>query len=840
MGSTCTARKLTGLIGAIIVACTGMIGKPGTGWAQVSYTVLHAFTPPPTSPTGRLVRGSDGAFYGRTQNGGTFNHGTVFKLSADGAELTILHSFPGSEGYFIIGPDGANPQESLVQGYDGALYGTTYYGGPSNVGTVFKLATDGTGFTTLHSFTGPDGTIPLAALVQGADGALYGTTSSGGASDKGTVFKLASDGTGFTTLHSFTGSDGASPQGLVPGSDGILYGTTHHGGASDKGTVFKLAADGSGFATLHSFTGSDGTAPWAGVIQGADGALYGTTRYGGISDKGTVYKLATDGTGFIILHSFTGADGADPLSVLVLGSNGALYGTTLKGGTSGVGTVFKLAPDGTGFTTLHSFTGIAFDGAYPQVGLIQGLDGAFYGTTGSTVFRVEPDGVGYTTFYAFTGSEGSTPSAALVQGADGALYGTTTSGGFSGVGTVFKLSPDGSGFTTLHSFSGPDGARPYAGLVQGGDGLFYGVTLQGGSYDKGTVFRLSPDGTGFIILHSFTGVGSDGAYPRARLVEGSDEAFYGTTTSGGFSDVGTVFRLAENGTVFTTLHSFTGVRTDGFKPFAALVQGNDGNLYGTTQGFRPGIRGTDVVVACATPNRGCASGTVFKLTPDGTGFTTLHSFTWPDYPLAGLVRGLDGALYGTSSAAGMSGFGAVFKLAADGSGFTTLHLFSPTDGAYPYGGLVQGSDGTLYGTAAAGGPADAGVVYSLQFGPLPTMTLAVIQPFSPIQSSFHTGQQLALLATVAPGTAPATADAYVALQVPDGSLRFLQGGGSLTTAIQPFAPHWPVGPFNGQIFSHTFEGWEPTGSYTWLAAFTQPGTLNLIGPIVSAPFSFSP
>jgi len=332
-------------------------------------------------------------------------------------------------------------------------------------------------------------------------------------------------------------------------------------------------------------------------------------------------------------------------------------------------------------TALYSF-GSSLDGSEPYAGLVRGSDSNFYGTTlfgGTnglgglgTVFRISPSGT-YTTLYSFAGSpanDGSYPQAGLVQGSDSNFYGTTIEGGTSancngGCGTVFRISPSGS-YTTLYSFAGSpnDGSEPYAGLVQGSDSNFYGTTKYGGTAGTGgtngygTVFRISPSGT-HTTLYSFSGYPTDGSEPDAGLVQGSDSNFYGTTEYGGTNyDVaglgyGTVFRISPSGT-HTTLYSFSGYPTDGSEPYAGLVQGSDSNFYGTTiEG------GTN-----ANCNGGC--GTVFRISPSGT-HTTLYSFAGSpandgSEPDAGLVQGSDGSFYGTTTGGGTNGHGTVFEL----------------------------------------------------------------------------------------------------------------------------------------------------------------------------------
>lgn len=366
------------------------------------------------------------------------------------------------------------------------------------LGLVAFQARAGVTLTTLVSFNGtntPYGAGPRAGLVQGADGSFYGTTYHGGTNNAGTIFQLTTNGT-LTTLVTLAFDTGGLPTaGLIQGQDGNFYGATVIGGSNSYGTIFKLATNGA-FATLVSFGNTNGASPYAGLVQANDGSLYGTT-YGTVGPPygyGTIFKLTTSGT-FGPLYSFTGTnDGADPYAGLVQGTDGSLYGTTFYGGSNGYGAVFKLTTNGT-FSPLYSFTG-TFDGANPYAGLVQGTDGSFYGTTyneGSngygTVFKFATNGV-LTTLVSFGNTNGASPYAGLVQGADGSFYGSTYQGGTYGYGTVFKLGTNGT-LTTLLSFDGTNGAYPEGVLIQGADGSFYGTTAGGDTNGHGTVFRLS-------------------------------------------------------------------------------------------------------------------------------------------------------------------------------------------------------------------------------------------------------------------------------------------------------------------------------------------------------------
>jgi uncharacterized repeat protein (TIGR03803 family) len=314
---------------------------------------------------------------------------------------------------------------------------------------------------------------------------------------------------------------------------------------------------------LHHFgMYGDGVGPHAGLVQGIDGALYGTTQYGGLNNyNGTLFTLRTNGAGYAVRHNFSGTggnDGSYPFGgALVQGTDGALYGTTIAGGSDYNGAVFKLSTNGGGDTLLYSFTDTGGDGAVPNAGLVQGTDGALYGTTTSggtndygTVFTLGTNGLGYKALYSFTGSAGgANPNGGLVQGADGALYGTTFQGGTNGVGTVFTLGTNGAGYAVLHVFTNTpgDGASPLASLTQGSDGALYGTTSGGGASGNGTVFRIGTNGSNYRVLYSFTGAGGDGANPDAGIIQANNGALYGTTENGGTNGQGTVFKLGTNG-----------------------------------------------------------------------------------------------------------------------------------------------------------------------------------------------------------------------------------------------------------------------------------------------------
>jgi len=355
----------------------------------------------------------------------------------------VLYSFGGSG-------DAANPYAGLIN-VNGMLYGTTAYGGANGDGTVFSITPSGTE-TVLYSFKGGsgDGAYPFAGLIN-IKGTFYGTTSEGGANcgssgGCGTVFAITPAGTE-TVLHSFGGSgDGNGPLAGLIKVKGTLYGTTQEGGANGDGIVFSITPSGTE-AVLYSFKGGsgDGEFPLAGLIN-VKGTLYGTTVYGGANDDGTVFSITPSGTE-TVLYSFKGGsgDGEYPYAG-VINVKGALYGTTHRGGANGDGTVFSTTPSGTE-TVLYSFKGGSGDGEYPYAGLIN-VKGTLYGTTieggtngVGTIFSTTPSGT-ETVLHSFGGSgDGEYPYYGGLINVKGKFYGTTYYGGANGDGTVFRLSP---------------------------------------------------------------------------------------------------------------------------------------------------------------------------------------------------------------------------------------------------------------------------------------------------------------------------------------------------------------------------------------------------------------
>jgi uncharacterized repeat protein (TIGR03803 family) len=393
----------------------------------------------------------------------------------------------------------------------------------------------------------------------------------------------------YEKLYSFTGdaSDGANPYGsLIQTADGMFYGTTMQGGAFLCGTVF--ATDGATPPTiLHSFTRDEGCEPTAGLLLANDGLFYGMTSSGGLHTYGSLFRMNPAGE-FTVLHHFDGFDGATPFFGLIQASDGLLYGTTARGGAYGSGVAFRT--DGTGaITVLHSFGGTASDGQLPSSPLIQAADGTFYGAT-------------------YGGGEPNPPDCDPCDRIPG--------------GTVYQMTVSGNVGSIFNRFNfmvgGFNGDSPFGGLIQTGPTTLYGTTssveglYSGSPSNGGTIFVLdtSADFFGLYILHEFSADSSapDGQMPFGTLIRAGDGHLYGTT--GGWPGLGGVFRYRLDGSnLFEVLHVFDASSPDdtGYGPAGALLEGIDGDLYGSTSGSVPFLE---------EPND---PGTLFRLTMDLSG-----------------------------------------------------------------------------------------------------------------------------------------------------------------------------------------------------------------------------
>lgn len=554
--------------------------------------------------------------------------------------------------------------------------------------------------SVLHNFPPPPkGAGSESSLILDAAGNLFGTTLQGGAANDGVVFRLNTNGT-LTVLHDFSGgADGAQPSGaVIRDSKGNLYGTTSGGGAANAGTLYKVDIKGKE-TVLHNFGGpGDGANPYCTLFRDAEGNMYGTTLRGGAYGDGTVFKLdpANNET---ILYSFqNSADGDGPGAGVVQDSAGNLYGAA-GGGSAGLGVIFKLDPSGNEMV-LHSFLG-GNDGVFSVGGLILDTKGNLYGATlggGSanmgTVFEIDAAG-NETVLHSFTGTpDGSTPLSGVILDSTGNLYGTTADGGTEGHGIVYEISASGSE-SVLFNFpsSNADGTGPY-GLILDSAGNLYGATSAGGldGNGYGVVYRRDTAGN-VTVLYSFPAP-QQGADPVGGVVSSGGD-FYGVTSHGGKANLGVLYKLDAAGNE-TVLHTFSG--------------GDDAYPVGLTE------YGGKIIGAA---NGASIGGELFAVVNGTAKIIFLFNSANGSHPNIPTVSG--GKIYGTTTyggPSGVAGAGVLYELDS-GLNQTILHAFTGgADGGYPGGSVVVDKVGNIYGTTSCGGTgsslscaAGAGVVF---------------------------------------------------------------------------------------------------------------------------------
>jgi uncharacterized repeat protein (TIGR03803 family) len=646
-------------------------------------------------PSADLLQASDGNYYGTTLDGGPYNAGTVFRWTPGGALVTLV-TFDGF--------NGANPKSRLVQGLDGNLYGTTQNGGASSNGVVFRVNINSpivqiTGQPAAqNAFVGANAVFSVAVMgnppifyqwqkngtnladVSNISGSAIRvlTISDVGTSDAAQYSVVVSNAAGSAVV-----SDGATldvivspPQIVTPPSDqtGSVGGTVRFNVAAigDLPLSYQWQSNEVNLANGPTVSGAtSSTLILGGLTQRSAGTytVIVSNAVGSASASATlvVHPVSATGTLASSLYWFTGgADGGTP-NGLTLASNGVLYGTTQAGGDYGGGTVFSITADGV-FQTLVQFA--TTNGSNPQAALTQGADGNFYGTTegggtngDGTVFKMTPDGA-LTTLVAFTNATSANPYVALVQGTNGNFYGATQNGSRPGDGNIFEMTPAGS-LNVIYSFTGgQDGNEPIGALTQGTDGNFYATTTAGCAHNFGGVFRMTPDGA-LTNLYSFTGA-ADGYNPYGAPVQGTDGFFYGVTRRNVIANLpfyGTIFKFSTNGTLTTLYANNPSITGDGEYPFAGLIQGADGNFYGTT------------LYGSSTMN-----GTVFRVTAAGD-YATLTTFNGSDdgaQPKAAMVQDAEGNFYGTTTAGGPYGKGSIFRLSITSAPQITLQPSNQT------------------------------------------------------------------------------------------------------------------------------------------------------------------
>jgi uncharacterized repeat protein (TIGR03803 family) len=778
------------------IICSYLLNLSGAWAAQQE--LVTPFSTAVDSPTGTLEKGPDGNFWGTTINGGPAGGGVIYRVKPNGTWETV---------YYFTRPGVQNPGKQpggLANDGQGNLWGATYTGGDFGWGTFFKYNVASGVLTTVHHCRNllPDRIInPSTQLTADGKGFMWGTTPGG------YIFKIQISTGILTLIAQFTGVSGAvkgsSPYARLERDGDEMWGTTSLGGATDSGTVFKVNTSTGAFTSVAEFNRNPGTGSYPLARLQSDGAgfFWSVTPSGGTDGQGVIFKL-NKATGVITTVALFTADrgalpGGRPNAGLVPDDQGILWGTAPDSGSLfGKGVIFKVNPATGVATTVLAFPELDTNiiGRSPR-GELSNMGGGFMmGVTLSsgtslqnggpaTIYKINTGSNAFTSLMRFvdagTTNVGRTPYGDVVAGSDGSLWGTTLEGGRSSCGTIYKVNPVTGMRTTVVEFTGRTGSalgnRPLMGLVPDDLGNFWGTTQMGGINDRGTLFKinqasgaittvqqfgqtgwthgiyatglmkdaqgilwgtLSSNGTGSgfggiyrvnpatnavtgVLL--FTGItgANKGSNPYGGLLDDGAGFLWGTTFSGGDSDFGTAFKLEKSTGKLTTLVSFTGIASTTFPgafPSGRLADDSAGFIWGTTSGTNS-INST-------------SRGTVFKINKATGSFANVQSLNslainFGTAPFGGLTPDGLGNLWGMTSSRGTDNVGTVFRVnAATGALDTMVQLDDALSGGSRFGSLYRHpADGHFYASGSTAGPTGGGGVFRVRLGPVP-LTLA--------------------------------------------------------------------------------------------------------------------
>ncbi len=601
-----------------------------------TYTVLYTYPGTNNNTSGItwpsvMSQGQDGNIFGTIQTNGTYNYGSVYKMSTSG-QYTLLYSFCAEGGHCLT--TGANPTGGVTLGFDGNLWGTTLNGGKGGAGTIFKMSPAGA-WTKMYEFTnGNDDSAPNYPPFQGQDGNLYGVSEEQYVGQYGAFYKLTTKGA--LTPHPFNYTDGASPNAALQGSDGNFYGTSQVGGdATCKcGVVYKATAAGK-ITVLHKFTGypSDGTRPIGILVQAADGNFYGTTYQGGANNKGSVFKITPAGA-YTLLYSFgsVSGDGSSPIAGLTNGNDGNLYGVTSAGGSKNAGVIFAMTTAGKE-TLLYNFCSVScYDGIYPTTPMVLHTDGKLYGNTAG-------NSLGGSVFYSF--DVGLKPLTKLVTwsskvGATAEILGQgftgTTGVSFNGIAAKFNNISDTYMTATVPAgaLSGPVTVTTFTSTLTGDRSFLVTPQVKSFAPTSGTV------GTSVVITGvSLTQAASVNIGGKAASFTVNSDTQVTATVPAGAKTGKPIIIVTAGGTgtsspkfvVVPAVKSFS--PTSGPVGTSVVISGN--SFTGTTKVTFGGVAATsykainDTQVDALVPT-GAVTGPITVTTPGGTG-TSSSSFT---------------------------------------------------------------------------------------------------------------------------------------------------------------------------------------------------------------------
>ena len=575
-------------------------------------------------------------------------------------------------------------------------WGMTNRGGQSGAGTIYTVNTAGT-FTKRYDFQANAGQAPRCEVIKATGGLYYGVTAYGGDDNLGVLFRIDPADNSYLPMRFFSAALGSYPEGgVVQAANGRLYGTCRTGGANGVGTIYEFNIATSVLTKRTDMTVANGSSPRGRLVEAGNGKLYGVTSAGGANALGSVFEFDPAANTFAKRADLSAATGSNPGGGLMLGADGLLYGTTEAGGANGLGTVFSF--NTATFAVVKVVDLSAATGTNPKAALVQTADGALHGTASAgganglgTLFKVTLAPNTITKQHDMDAGTGATPLGKLTLGSDGLLYGLASAGGTGNHGTFYRFDPVAMSFSNLRNL-GTVAANPWAGLLEEPAGTFIGTSNLGGSLGRGVVFRFSPGTNSYASIAQIGA--SSGAFPTGKLTRAANGLFYGFTSAGGTVDRGVLFSFDPVTSTYARLYNF-GSAFNGQNPVGAPV-----------------IIGNVVYGACRLGGLN-GFGVIFTYDIGTNTYTTRVNLnnTIGTLPQAGMTLAPNGRLYGTLTEGGTGGVGSVYEFDPATNTFTVRKHLAPVDGGAPKADMVVGSDGMLYGTVSEYGAYEGGSVF---------------------------------------------------------------------------------------------------------------------------------
>lgn len=684
---------------------SGVIFNLNIGATDYNFQTNIPLLNPGTYPRG-LIKANNGLFYGTTLYGGAYGYGVLFEYNMNKNVYTKKLDFNGLT-------NGKSPSGGLIQASNGKFYGMTSYGGDNDLGVLFEYDAENNAYVKLLDFNGTAmGSKPMGTLMQASNGKLYGTTSSGGANNNGILFEYDIFTNTFNKKIDFSSSSSGNYPGgqLIECSAGQLYGMTALGGAYGKGLIYQYNILKNSVTKKVDFNGINGRNPFNNsLMKASESKLYGLTTTGGVNDLGVLFEYDVAANSFTKKVDFGGAFyGASPIGRVMKSDNGRLYGTNVAGGSKGFGVMFEYDMTTSTFKKIFDFNGGSGGVADPCNLVIQAAPDKLLGMTDyggnsnkGVLFQYDlKDGV-YSEKLSFMDKrDGATPFGSLTFASNGLFYGLTSEGGTNGLGCLFEYNLLTNAYTKKISFNGSgNGAAPYGSLIQAKNGKLYGMTSRGGAKGMGTLFEYDARSNTFHKLIDFDGA-VKGKFPYGSLIQASNGKLYGMTNSGGVNNRGVLFEYDILYDAYSVKVNFDDV-SNGSNPWGNLIEASPGKLYGLTN--MGGVNHFGVLFVYDIDKNACMK----KVDFDGV--------TIGRYPMGSLTKANNGMLYGMTYEGGATNLGVIFEYDPGRNIMAKEFDFSNANGSNPRGSLIQASNDKLYGMTSYGGDNNLGVLFEYNY-----------------------------------------------------------------------------------------------------------------------------